>query len=53
MPNSKHFQTKEEYLNWYRDYRNKNREKIRTYNREYMRKRRSLSTGKLLTTNNK
>ena len=37
---------------YFTEYRNKNREKIRTYNREYMRKRRSLSTGKLLTKEN-
>ena len=34
------------------EYRNKNREKIRSYNREYMRKRRKLSTVKLLTKEN-
>lgn len=35
MPNPEYFKTKKEYLNWYRDYREKNREKLRKYNREY------------------
>ena len=37
---------------YFTEYRNKNREKIRSYNREYMRKIRSLSTCKLLTKEN-
>jgi len=29
------FKTHEEYLNWYREYRKKNRIKLRLYNRQY------------------
>jgi len=35
MPFPTNFKTHEDYLNWYRDYRNKHREKIREYNRIY------------------
>ena|SRR3990167_797794 len=38
MPNKNQFKTKEEYLEWYRNYRKKNRIKFRSYNREYNRK---------------
>ena len=54
MPNPKYFKTKKEYLNWYRDYREKNREKLRKYNREYQRiYKKKLSTGELLTSDNR
>lgn len=35
MPNERHFKTHEDYLNWYREYREKNREKLREYIKEY------------------
>ena len=35
MPNIKQFKSHEEYLQWYREYRDKNREKIRKYNSKY------------------
>jgi len=35
MPNIKSFKTKEEYLEWYRNYRKKNIEKIRKYKKKY------------------
>ncbi len=35
MPTPPQFKTHEEYLNWYRQYREKNREKLRIYNRIY------------------
>lgn len=38
MPNSATFETKEEYNTWFRNYRAKNREKLRVYNREYNKK---------------
>lgn len=38
MPNLSNFETREEFNKWYRDYRAKNRDKLRTYNREWMRK---------------
>ena len=42
MPNREQFKTHKEYLNWYRDYREKNREKLlvywRKYNSEYRKK---------------
>ncbi len=37
MPNLKHFNTVEEYRDYYRDYRAKNREKLRIYNLYYNR----------------
>ena len=50
MPNPKYLKTKKEYLNWYRDYREKNREKLRKYNRESQRIfKKKLSTGEFLT----
>ncbi len=41
MPNLKDFKNRKEYNKWFQDYRDKNREKIRTYNREYQRNRRN------------
>ena len=38
MPYSSYFNTHEEYLKWYRNYRLNNRDKMRAYNREYNRK---------------
>ena len=38
MPNLEHFKNHEEYLKYYRDYRNKNREKSNKYQREYYHK---------------
>ena len=38
MPNINQFKNKDEYLNWYREYRLKNLEKFREYNREYNKK---------------
>lgn len=35
MANSSSFKTHEEYLDWFRAYRKKNRIKLRKYNREY------------------
>ena len=35
MPTPKQFKTHEEYLQWYRDYREKNRKKFRAYNYKY------------------
>jgi len=35
MPNQTQFKTREDYLVYYRNYRDKNREKFRTYNRIY------------------
>jgi hypothetical protein len=35
MPNIKQFKTKEDYLNWYRKYREEKRDKLREYNRKY------------------
>lgn len=35
MPNLKQFKDKEERNEWYRQYREKNREKLRAYNRKY------------------
>lgn len=40
MPDLKQFKNHKDYLRWYKDYRKKNLEKIRKYNREYMRIRR-------------
>ena len=40
MPDLKQFKKHKDYLKWYTEYREKNREKIRKYNREYMRIRR-------------
>ena len=40
MPNPKQFKNHKDYLKWYKKYREENREKIRKYNREYMRIRR-------------
>lgn len=40
MPDLKQFKKHKDYLKWYKDYREENREKIRKYNREYMRIRR-------------
>ena len=40
MPNISQFKSKKDYLKWYKKYRNKNRKKLRTYNREYACKRR-------------
>ena len=37
MPTPKYFKTHEDYLQWYRDYREKNRKKLRVYNRKYNR----------------
>lgn len=37
MPNIKQFKTHEEYLEWYRKYRNSKRVKLRNYNRNYNR----------------
>ena len=37
MPNSSSFRTKEDYNRWYRDYRKRNRNKMRKYQREYNR----------------
>lgn len=39
MPNIEHFKNHEEYLQWYRGYREKNRKKTRAYNLLYNRKR--------------
>jgi hypothetical protein len=38
MPNPAQFETHEDYLNWYREYKKKNAKKIRDYSREYNRK---------------
>lgn len=35
MPNKNQFKTHEEYIEWYRNYRAKNKEKFRQYNKEY------------------
>ena len=35
MLNRNKFKTREEYNQWYREYREKNKEKIRAYNKEY------------------
>jgi len=35
MPNKSLFKSHEDYLNWYRNYREENRIKIRIYNRKY------------------
>jgi len=40
MPDLKQFKKHKDYLKWYKEYREKNREKIRKYNRDYMRIRR-------------
>lgn len=36
MPNRSHFETHEAYLEWYREYREKNRTKVREYSRVYI-----------------
>lgn len=38
MPGKSYFKSDEEYRQYYRDYRKKNREKLRLYNLEYNRK---------------
>ena len=49
MPDLKQFKKHKDYLKWYTAYREKNREKIRKYNREYMRiRRQNLSTGRVV-----
>jgi len=40
MPNQSQFKNHKKYKAWYKKYREANRDKIRTYNREYARKRR-------------
>jgi len=35
MPNIQRFKTRQDYIKWYREYREKNRQKIREYNRIY------------------
>ena len=35
MPDPKQFKNHEEYLQWYRNYRERNKEKFRKYNRKY------------------
>lgn len=42
MPNIKQFKTRSEYNEWYQNYRDKNRETIRIYNREYNRNYRKI-----------
>ncbi len=37
MPNRSTFKSNGEYLKWYKDYRNENREKIREYHKKYNR----------------
>lgn len=36
MPTKNSFKTHDEYLDWYREYREKNRKKFRKYNREFI-----------------
>ncbi len=38
MPNQSQFKNNKQYRAWYKKYREKNIEKLRTYNREYQRK---------------
>ena len=38
MPDKKQFNSNEEYLQWYRDYRAKNAKKLREYTRKYNKK---------------
>lgn len=48
MPFPSHFKTHEEYIEWYRNYRKKNRDKIREYNRKYEIERRGSKEYKIL-----
>ena len=41
MPKQSYFNNHEDYLNWYRNYREKNRKKLRDYNKNYIKKRRA------------
>jgi len=41
MPNVESFKSKEEYRKWYSNYRKKNNEKLKIYNRQYIKKWRS------------
>ena len=37
MPNKSLFKTHKAFLNWWKKYREKNREKLRSYNTQYVR----------------